>query len=373
MTRLDRYIFSQSLQPLVLITLCVSAVIWLTQLLQRVDLVVDDGGGLWAFFRVAILIIPSLLTVIIPFAVLATTLYLLNRLMADSEIAVMNCAGASRLRIARPLILLGFLAALATLWLSTDLMPRGYREMKQIVREVRADIAKSLIQSGQFSTISAGLMVHAEEVRPGGQYLGLLVYDYRNPEKPVTYMAENGLYKNSQYGPRLHLARGNIQRVGKDGEIEIVRFDETAVDMTDYQKRDIAVIYEETERFTSELLHPDLSRDYDRQREKSLIAAGHARLATPIYPIFFVLIACAFMLRVDFNRFGYASTIQRVVFIAVVVRIFGYFWQNLAATLPAANILQYVWPAGASLIAFGLLMGVHRYGLRQKRLPSGAA
>ncbi len=357
MTRLDRYIFSQSLQPLLLITISVSAVIWLTQLLQRVDLVVEEGGSLWSFFQVGILIIPSLLAVIIPFAVLATTLYLLNRLMADSEIAVMACAGASRLRIARPLLVLGFAASLVTLWINVDLMPRGYREMKQIVREVRADIARSLIRSGEFATAIDGLMVHAEEVRPGGQFLGLLVYDFRDPEKPVTYMAESGLYRNSEYGPRLHLANGNIQRLNNDDEIEIVRFIETAVDMTDYQKLEINPVLEETERYINELLFPDMTKDYDKARAERLIAEGHARLATPLYTLFFVLIASALMLRANFNRFGYSKIIQRVVVIAIVVRVFGYFWQNLATSMPLFNIVQYAWPLGASMIAFVLLVG----------------
>lgn len=193
MNRLDRYIFSQSLRPLALITLCVSAVIWLTQLLQRVDLIVDDGGSLTAFFRIAILIIPSLLVVIIPFALLATILYLVNRLMADSEIAVMNCAGASRWQIARPLILLGALASLVTLWINVDLMPRSYRQLKEIVHEVRSDVARSLIRSGEFSTAINGMMVHAERVLPGGQFKGMLIYDFRDPDKPITYMAESGL------------------------------------------------------------------------------------------------------------------------------------------------------------------------------------
>ncbi len=367
MTRLDRYIFSQSLQPLLLITISVSAVIWLTQLLQRVDLVVEEGGSLWSFFQVGILIIPSLLAVIIPFAVLATTLYLLNRLMADSEIAVMACAGASRLRIARPLLVLGFAASLVTLWINVDLMPRGYREMKQIVREVRADIARSLIRSGEFATAIDGLMVHAEEVRPGGQFLGLLVYDFRDPEKPVTYMAESGLYRNSEYGPRLHLANGNIQRLNNDGEIEIVRFIETAVDMTDYQKLEINPVLEETERYINELLFPDMTKDYDKARADRLIAEGHARLATPLYTLFFVFIASALMLRANFNRFGYSKIIQRVVVIAIVVRVFGYFWQNLSASMPLFNIVQYAWPLGASMIAFVLLVGSRGWFAKKNR------
>ncbi len=369
LNRLDRYIFSQSLRPLALITLCVSAVIWLTQLLQRVDLIVDDGGSLSAFLRIAILILPSLLVIIIPFAVLATTLYLLNRLMGDSEIAVMKSAGASRWRVARPLIFLGLLASLITLWINVDLMPRSYRQLKNIVHEVRADIARSLIRSGEFSSAIDGMMVHAEEVMPGGQFKGLLIYDFRDPEKPVTYMAESGLYRDSDYGPRLHLARGNIQRTAKDGYIEIVRFDETAVDMTDYQTLNIETVLEETERYVSELLHPDLTQQYDRAHAGRLIAEGHARLTTPLYALFFVILSAALMLRAPFNRFGYSRIVRRVIVIAILVRVFGYFLQSLAADMASMNMLQYLWPLGAIAVSLAFLLGLDNLGRRSKNQP----
>ena len=177
MNRLDRYIFKQGGIPFLLILLCTTAVIWLTQVLQRVDLMVEDGGTVLSFLQVTVLLIPSLLGVIIPFALLAATLYALNVLATDNELPVIGAAGASRMRIARPIIFLSVLAGLATFVINVDLQPRSYRILKETVDTVRSDVASALIRSGIFTEVSAGVTVYAEEARPGDQFVGLLIHD----------------------------------------------------------------------------------------------------------------------------------------------------------------------------------------------------
>lgn len=367
MSQLDKYLFSQSMKPLLMITLCVTAVVWLTQILQRVDLMVEDGGGLSAFLKVTVLIVPNLLTVITPFTMFAAALFILNRLKGDSELAVMSASGASTLRVARPLLFLAVLGTLFTYYLNMDLMPRSYRVLKETIQTVRNDIAKSLIRAGEFTTVTEGLMVYAEEVRPGGQYLGMLIYDERDPRSPKTYMAEAGLYRNSIFGPRLHLARGNSQVVGNDGEIDITVFQETAVDLTEYQQSGGPGYMEPTERYISELLWPDMNVPYDVQQQGVLIAEGHSRLANPYYNILFVLIAMLALLRGPFNRNGYSRRILAAAGIAILVRVIGFTVENVAATSTSLNFLQYVVPIGGSVICLVLLIGVPRFGLRGRK------
>ena len=367
MNQLDRYLFIQSLKPLAMITVCLTAIIWLTQILQKADIMVDDGGSFVAFLRITVLIIPNLLTIITPFALFAASIFILNRLKNDSEVAAMSAAGASPLRIGRPLLVLAALGTVLTFFLNTNVMPRAYMGVKQVVREVRNDIAQSLIRSGIFTEIDDGLTVYAEEVRPGGQFLGVLIYDQRNPEDPVTYLAESGLYRNSEFGPRLHLVNGNVQRESPDtGEVDIVEFVETAVDLTPYQGSVTAPFKEGTERYVSELLNPDLTNNYDKQRKGALIAEGHSRLATPFYNILFVVIALVALLRGSLNRFGYGRRILFAVGIALLIRVLGYTFENMAAGTALFNYLQYLLPIGASIAGLFLLTGVPGLGKRDK-------
>ena len=93
MSSLDKYILRQCLTPLVLILVVTTAIVWMTQALQRVDIIIEHGQGLGIFLYLSLLIIPSLLAVIIPFALFGAVVYALHRLHSDSEIAVMFAAG----------------------------------------------------------------------------------------------------------------------------------------------------------------------------------------------------------------------------------------------------------------------------------------
>jgi len=352
LSRLDRYIFQAAALPFLLILACTTAVAWLTQVLQRLDIIVDDGGSFLAFLKITVLLIPSLAGVVTPIALLAACLYVLNVLMVDSEIPVMRAAGASRFRIARPLIFLSFLAAGLVLFINADLQPRTYKELRQTVYDVRSNIASSLVRDRVFANVAPGITFYAEDVRPGDQYVGLHIHDSRNPEKPVTYTAENGLFTVTETGPRLFLLRGTAQ--SKDietGKLNIIRFNDTFVDVSEISSESPTDRpWETEERYLSELLNPDLNRPYNQRFQGDYLAEFHARLATPLYCIAFALIAALAMLSATTQRRGYAKRIMMASAVAGGLRILGFLTRSVATDQAWANALQYAIPALAIIV-----------------------
>ncbi|WOI52292.1 LptF/LptG family permease [Parvularcula sp. LCG005] len=359
MNRLDQYLFRQGAIPFLMILLCSTAVIWLTQVLQRVDLMVEDGGSLWSFTKVTVLLIPSLVGVIIPFAMLGAVLYAINVLATDNELPVISAAGASRFRTARPILLLSVMASLVVLLINVDLQPRSYRVMKETVESVRSDVARTLIRSKIFSEVSDGITVYAEEVRPGDQYIGLLIHDSRDSAKPITYTAERGMFKLVNGQPRLLMVRGTIQQIDPDtGRAEILRFIETAIDMATFSKSENrSRNLESTERYLSELFAPDLTNPYAASRADSFRAEGHSRLATPLYPMAFAALALAIMLTAPVSRQGYSRRLMMAIGAAILLRTVGYVLQNAGSGGPVFNTLQYVLPAAAILVSLAVIAG----------------
>jgi lipopolysaccharide export system permease protein len=58
LTRLDRYIFRQTLLALVAVTVALVALIWLTQSLRFVELIVNRGLSPFVFLRLTALLVP---------------------------------------------------------------------------------------------------------------------------------------------------------------------------------------------------------------------------------------------------------------------------------------------------------------------------
>ena len=67
-------------------------VVWLTQSLRLLDLVINRGQSASTFVYLSTLVLPSLLVIILPIAYFAGTLYALTKLNTDNELVVMASA-----------------------------------------------------------------------------------------------------------------------------------------------------------------------------------------------------------------------------------------------------------------------------------------
>jgi len=344
--------------PFLFATLVVTAIVWLTQSLQRIDILIEHGQTLARFGWLTLLIVPSLLVVIIPFGLFAAAIFALHRLHSDSEIAVMFAAGVSRADVARPILLITLIGALATLWINVDLMPRSYRELKREVAEMRADFASAIVRSGEFITLDKGFTVYVDNVLSDGQFAGLLIHDYRNGDQAETYMAQNALLRETGIGPVLYLATGNVQRVNnKSGEVDIAFFDKTVINLGQFERSPGELQLEMTERYVGELFKPDLTKAYDRENAARLVGEGHGRIASPIYAFAYVLIAIFTLIGGPYDRRGYAIRITAACALIGLLRVAGYIVQGLASDMHQYWLI-YLVPVSAVLLASALVADI---------------
>lgn len=355
MSCLSRYLLRQTLIPLVMFTLVLSVIVWLTQSLQMLDLVINRHQSAGTFLLVTIYILPSLLAVIIPFATFCATLYALHRLSTDSELIIMWSAGVSTWTVVRPVLFVAAGAALTTLIINLYLMPAGYRAMKDMVYEIRADIATSLIRDGAFTNPSKGLTVYNRETLKSGELRGLLVHVSHKSEGPTTYLAERGRFLNTKDGPRLIMANGSVQQLSKDHKLSLLFFDEYILDLSPYTARAHAIQRDLSERYLHELFRPDMKKSWVRKNIHRLYAEGHNRLASPLYNFSLVMIALVSLLKAGFSRHGYTLRITLALTLGLVVRLIGFGLQSLASQAPVMAIYMYVFPLAVIAICAYML------------------
>jgi lipopolysaccharide export system permease protein len=366
LNRLDLYLFRQGLIPFLVAICVITGIVWMTQSLQRADILIEYRQGLQAFAQISLLIIPSLLSVIVPFTLFVSALYALQRLHADSEIAVMFAAGVSRLRIAVPFLALALGAAAATLWINVDLMPRSYRMLKQQVADLRADVASAVLRSGEFIPAGDGYTIYVEEAGAKGTLKGLIVSDYSDPELRTIYMAQRGVLRETPQGSMLFLANGNIQRVSPDtGQIDIASFQTTAINLDRYRRSGGDLQLELTERYLSELFHPNLNDAWDRQNRRALIAEGHGRLAAPIYAFAYVLIALFAVTGGPYNRRSYGLRLLAACAAAGGLRVGGIVLQGFAGAAAPFWTL-YALPLVAAALSVALIAGLRPLGAARR-------
>ena len=232
MRRYQIYLARQLLGPFLLVAFSLTAVIWLSQSLRFIDLIVNKGLSLGTFLYLGMLLMPSFLGVILPIALFCALLFVFNRLTLDSEMISLRSAGRGPWGIAAPALVLATLVALLVYAINFYFTPASYREFKDRQFVIRGDYSTLLLQEGVFTPLGSGHTVYVRARGEGGVLLGILVHDERDPERPITMMAEQGELVRSDEGPRFVLLNGNRQEIDRErGQLSLLYFDRYALDL----------------------------------------------------------------------------------------------------------------------------------------------
>src|ERR1700722_17325282 len=95
MGSIGRYMFRTTMGAFVIILVSLTVVIWFTQAMRDFDLITSQRQTLFVFVGITGLIVPLLVMMIAPIALVMAAAHVLNKLSSDSEIIVMNAAGIS--------------------------------------------------------------------------------------------------------------------------------------------------------------------------------------------------------------------------------------------------------------------------------------
>ena len=369
MRKLSLYILRQILGPFLLFTLLLTLVVWMTQSLRLLDLVINRGQSAGIFAYLTLLMLPSLLVVIVPIAFFGAALFALNKLNHDSELVVMWSAGLSRFQMALPVIFAAAMAMTLTYLCSLYLMPLGQRLTRDKVFEIRADIGAAILREGAFTTPSEGLTVFIRELSPTGEIKGILVHDNRDLSKPITYIAETGVLAQTPVGARLIMLKGNIERAEESGsKLSVLKFDRYVFDLDEYAGQPRASERETSERYLSELLEPQLTGTNQDARRGVYLAEAHNRLSAPLYCLAFALIALAATAKGHMARASYALRLSGAALMGAVLRLLGYAAQGTAARNPQFLMVLYLIPLVGILIGAAILSDVPLIPAAVKRL-----
>ncbi len=373
MSGISRYILRQLSVGMVLVTIALLCVLWLTQSLRFIELMFNKGASLASFVVLTLLLLPNFLTVILPIALFAVVLFTYNKLTADRELVVMRAAGLSHWALARPALMLGGGLAVLALALNLYFIPKSVQGFRELQWTIRNNISALALQEGEFTELTSGMTVYVRARSSDGELLGLMVHDKRNPEKPVTMMAERGAMIDTDRGPRVLMINGNRQevRIGT-GRLSLLYFDNYALDLanaggpTDRRFRDAR------ERSVWELInaHKLGLSENDYRRFKTEL---HQRFVTPLYSLSYALIALAALLSGSFNRRGQTGRILAAVAGMVLVQAAALGAQNLAISSLSFIPLIYLNALIPLAVAAWVVQGAGRLGRPAPRVGAGAA
>jgi lipopolysaccharide export system permease protein len=366
-TRFDRYIFRQLFLALIAVTGGLTALIWLTQSLRFVELVVNRGLSFVVFLRLTGLLIPSFVAVILPITTYVVIQFIYQRLASDRELTVMRAAGLSPFALSRPALAVAVLVSLAGLGLSLYAVPSTLASFRQFQWEIRNRLVAFLLQEGVFTPISDKLTVYVRSRDEDGTLRGILVDDGRESASHATILAERGQLVEGSSGPRAVLFNGSRQDIDHvNGRLNVLTFQQNEIDLGDASKDNGERPPDMSEVSLAALLdpHPINPRDEAKWR-----AEGHKRLTMPLTTLSYALVALYATLTGTFRRQG--AIIRPLIAVGTVVALLaaGLAVGTLAARDNTLLPLMWVHAILPGLIAGWLLYSPFRLPVRVRSAP----
>ena len=355
-----KYLFWQLVLPTLIATLAFSGAVWLSQSLRFVDLIVNKGLPLTTFLYLTALLFPSLLLVIMPFALFCGVLFAYQRLTVESELVVMQSVGLSNLQLAMPGLILGLFVTSLGYVNSLYAMPAAYRNFKDLQHEVSRDFSHLLLQPGIFNAPIPRLTVYVREATEDGDLAGIVVHDERVRSLPVTMMAEHGVLVQGENGPLFVLKNGNRQEMNLQNpnarELSVLHFESYTLDLAATAEPPNDRDRKPKEMFIGELLDgTDESIDPEQRRER--LAEAHKRLAWPLNALVFALVGVTIILIRKHDRQGPWRGMLLAVLIVIIVQALSTASGSLAEKQPVMAPLLYIVPLLPIVMCSTLLFG----------------
>lgn len=351
MTLLERYIFRRAIGYTLGSLAALVAVVWIVQVLSRIDFVRTSASAAGNLFWIALMLMPDLAAGVIPFAILIGAVQALNGLNADSERAVIDAAGAPRIVIANPILLLGVLGALLVFFNSQVVGPKASAAFQDGIRTINADAISLVLTPGSFEELQDGVVVSVEDAR-GRHIDGLFMADTREEQYELNYFAKQAQIVEQFGSTFLVMQDGQLhRRMTGTGEVSIIEFQTNAIDLSTLRPVSGNDWVRMSERSTAELLRPNPSDPMLQSRPERYVEEIATRRTDWLYPIAFAFWAVVVAGHARTNRQGAGPTMLIALGGALVLRALGFVSLSLIEADTRFVYLVYAVPAASFAIS----------------------
>ncbi|RXV61736.1 LPS export ABC transporter permease LptF [Roseovarius sp. A46] len=365
MTRFDRYMLSQLMVLFGFFALVLVSIFWINKAVRMFDKLIGDGQPAWVFFEFTALTLPAVIGSMLPIAAFAAAVYVVHRLSADSELAVVQATGYSPWRLARAVVVFGLIVALMMSILAHLLIPNSLSQLRMREDEVSRNVTAQLLTAGEFLHPAPGVTFYTREITPEGELRDVFLSDRRNPGSAVTYTSSRAYLVQDPAGTRLVMVAGLAQNMQQSGQkLFTTHFEDFSHDISSLVSRDAINLNKLAFAGTPELLRdPQAVAARTGAAPGAVMAELHGRFTAALMCLVAALVGFATLLVGAFSRFGVWRQVLVAFGLLVGLKLIE------SAVLAPVLVTAALWPLlylpslGGLALAVGILWLAQRPGV----------
>ncbi|HUA34646.1 MAG TPA: LPS export ABC transporter permease LptF [Candidatus Binataceae bacterium] len=191
---LDRYVAREVAVPIAISLGVITLVLVVARLLKLIDLIVNQGVAATEVLALLGYLMPSLIALSLPMAVLLGTMLGIGRLSGDQEIIAARACGVSFGRIALPVIVVAAAIYPIEMLTAMKIAPAANVKLRGELVDLMHTRATAGLPEKVFNRNFDGMVVYFDRAEPPGTKLvNVLISDNRNPSARSIIFARSGL------------------------------------------------------------------------------------------------------------------------------------------------------------------------------------
>lgn len=294
---LNRYFSRQLVAIFVMLLLVLTGLAWMMQIMSMMKMLLSYGIELTSFLGLTVLMIPFIISIIIPFVTFIAIIFVYNKLISDNEVTVMASSGLSPAQIARPALWMAVVLTLVHMLLNLWVVPRTQALFYSTQWNLRYGLAHLKLQESAFTQLTNGLVVYVDKVS-GHDLSQVMLSDMRDDTTPVTIFAEKGKLVSTPRGLSIVMTNGSLQANGDT--LTTGTFDSFDMDLNVADKEDEASF--RVRRIPTLTLVKSVLDSPSEKQHEMVLAELATRFLGPIMNLILAALCTVILLRTSLLR-----------------------------------------------------------------------
>ena len=294
-------------------SLAITAIVWVIQGVNLLDIVTEQGHSFRVYFIYTLLNLPKIFSKLIIFAYFLSLFVIINRYENNNEILVFWINGINKITFINFIFKISLFFLLVQLIFNVLIVPYTQNLSQKFLKNSSIDFFPKLIQEKKFSKVSKNLNIFVEKYKENGVLEGIYIKEKLNNDENKIIISSKGKLIQSNDGYKFKLYKGKIINIDKKGNFNL-GFKETIyeLDEINFKTRKEIKLGETKTSFLIYCLNKFInSRKDDNKRcgqkdnflIKDIYEEAFKRIINPSYIIILSLISSLLILKLKVPRF----------------------------------------------------------------------
>jgi lipopolysaccharide export system permease protein len=350
-------------------SLLLALVFWVNKAVSLLDWLMGDGQSASTFLQLTLLSLPTILVNLLPIAAFAAVVYVTNRLSSESELVVVQAAGYSPYRLARPVLFFGLIVGLMVAILAHVLVPLSQRELDLRRAEIASDVTARLLTEGSFVHPVRGITFYVRNISAAGELEDVYLSNSREKSQRQSFMASRALIVKDDSGPMLLMFDGMSQTYELAAQrLSVTRFDSFSYSLSGLlgETRTRPRTLRSTDSLALLQASPALQEEIGRTPQE-MFAEVTQRTNKAVQGLVICLVGFGALLIGGFSRFGLWRQILLAILLLVVVKTLDNSFGGMIDDTPSLWPLRYLASVLAVAMALVLMWKAAHPRLRRRK------